>query len=124
MTPEDVADVFAPFAPVDCRAMFGGLGIYCEGVMFALVADGEVYMKADAATEAVFRAAGSAPFTYEAKGRSVRMSYWRLPAAAFDDEAALTHYANLAMEAAHRSAAARKPRCRTPSTAGGPACPT
>jgi hypothetical protein len=26
--------------------MFGGAGVYCDGRMFALVADGEIYVKA------------------------------------------------------------------------------
>lgn len=114
MTADEVVEVFAPVAAVRCRAMFGGLGIYAEGVMFGLVASGEIYLKADGETESVFVDAGSTPFTYEGKGAPVRMSYWKLPPSAFEDEGELARYVTLAMAAAHRAAATRQPRRRGP----------
>lgn len=83
--------------------MFGGHGIYRDGVMFALEAEGEIYAKADGETEGAFRAAGSAPFAYDTKdGRHVVMSYWRLPDEALEDPDALKHWAELALAAARR----------------------
>ena len=104
-------DLFAPVGPIAVRRMFGGIGIYRDGAMFALVADDIVYMKADDETKAAFEAAGSRPFTYEGKGRPVRMSYWRLPDSALDDPDELKAWADLALAAAERG---RKPqRART-----------
>ena len=39
-------DLFEPVGPITIRRMFGGAGIYRDGIMFALVSDGEVYLKA------------------------------------------------------------------------------
>jgi DNA transformation protein len=52
MDADEVADIFASFGPVKCRRMFGGLGIYADGVMFALSGFGEIYLKADDALAA------------------------------------------------------------------------
>ena len=45
MEPEFINDLFAPFGPVTVRRMFGGAGIYREGLMFALVFDGAIFLK-------------------------------------------------------------------------------
>lgn len=86
--------------------MFGGAGIYADGVMFALLAAGEIYLKADAATQSAFEAEGMTPFAYET-GRSKRavMSYWRLPARLYDDPDELARWARDALAVAQRSAA-------------------
>jgi DNA transformation protein and related proteins len=104
-------DLFAPVGPIAVRRMFGGIGVYSDGAMFALVADDVLYMKADDETRAAFEAAGSHPFTYGGKGRPVRTSYWRLPDSALDEPDDLKTWADLAVKAALRS---RKPeRART-----------
>ena len=53
--PAALADLFADFGAVTPRRLFGGAGIYADGVMFALAHGGKVYLKADDATVAAFR---------------------------------------------------------------------
>lgn len=108
--PEHLKEVFSAFGPVSVRRMFGGAGVYAEGTMFALVAEGELYLKADAETIPAFRAAGAAPFIYGAKGRRVVMSYWRLPDRLLDEPDELAEWARAALRVAQRSAAARPSR--------------
>ncbi len=48
MDPEYIRELFADFGAVQIRRMFGGAGLYAEGVMFALVTGGLIYLKADA----------------------------------------------------------------------------
>ena len=55
-------DAFRRFGPVDVRRMFGGLGVYREGLMFALVVDEVLYLKADEAMAAALAALGRNPF--------------------------------------------------------------
>ena len=107
MDREGLEELFAPFAVVSARRMFGGHGVYCDGLCFALSIGGDIYLKVDAETEAEFAAAGSRPFVYAARGREVQVGYWLLPAAAFDDEDALRRWASLAFGAARRAAAER-----------------
>jgi DNA transformation protein len=87
--------------------MFSGYGVYCDGLCFALSIGGDVYLKVDAETQAEFAAADSRPFVYVARGREVRVGYWLLPPAAFDEEDALRRWASLAFGAARRAAAER-----------------
>lgn len=71
------------------RKMFGGAGLYAEGRIFALIADGEIYLKAKGAFADDLAAEGSEPFVYDGRNRPVAMGYWRLPEGAHDapDEA-------------------------------------
>ncbi len=85
--------------------MFGGLGIFADGLMIALVSDGEVFLKADEQTIPALEAEGSRPFTYGAKNRRVVMSYWRLPERLLDDPEELGNFARAALGAAHRAQA-------------------
>ena len=83
--------------------MFGGCGVYRDGVMFALVSDSEVFLKCDETTAPRFREAGCKPFVYEKNGKPVEMSYWSLPDQALDDREFLKVWADLAFEAARRA---------------------
>ena len=103
-------DLFAPFGPITVRRMFGGQGVRFDDLMIALVSDGVVYLKADAETVPRFEEAGSAPFDYDRKGKSVSLSFWRMPEEAVDDPDVLREWAALALVAARRSAAKSTPR--------------
>jgi len=96
-------ELLAPLGAVHARRMFGGHGFYLDARMFALEADGGLYLKVDAASKPAFRAEGSAPFVYEGGGRSVQMSYWSAPDAALDSAEAMLPWARLALLAAERS---------------------
>jgi DNA transformation protein len=106
MDAEALKALLEPFGSVTVKRMFGGSGIYAEGLCFAK-ADGEVFLKTDALSRADFSAADSAPFTYVAKGKSRPTSYWSLPAIAHDEADELRRWARMGLEAARRAAAAR-----------------
>jgi DNA transformation protein len=104
-------ELFAPLGEVRAKAMFGGWGFYCDEHFFALIADEILYLKTDGETEAAFRAAGGAPFTYATKdGRSVSMAYWSAPEEAMESPHGMRPWARLALAAALRSKTAKKPR--------------
>jgi DNA transformation protein len=103
---EAIADLLSGVGPVRIRRMFGGQGIYSGDVMFALEADGELYLKVDRETVEVFRSAGSKPFVHEKRGRLTEMSYWRLPESAVDEPDAAAGWARLALAAARRARSA------------------
>jgi DNA transformation protein len=103
--PEELKELFSAFGPVSIRRMFGGVGIFADGLMIALVSDGEIFLKADEQTIPTIEAEGSRPFTYGAKNRRVVMSYWRLPERLLDDPDELGNFARAALGAAHRAQA-------------------
>lgn len=83
--------------------MFGGAGVYVDGIMFALIADDVLYLKVDEQNRAGFQDAGSEPFTVEMKGKSVSMaSYWRAPDHLLEDREEMTRWARLSLNAARR----------------------
>jgi len=96
-------DLFAPVGGVTQRRMFGGLGIFRDGVMIALVDDEILYFKADETTVPRFEAEGSEPFVYQSKGKQVALSYWRAPAFLFEDAGAFRGWARAAHDAALRA---------------------
>jgi len=73
-----VGDLFNYLSDVSARSMFGGFGIYRSGVMFALVAEGELYFKINEEQKQTYQEFGSVPFIYEKEGKSFEMSYWKI----------------------------------------------
>ncbi|WP_355660982.1 TfoX/Sxy family protein [Halomonas salifodinae] len=102
-----LGDVFAAFGPITVRRMFGGYGIYHDGLMFALVADETLYLKVDAQSLGDFEAQGLEPFVYVKGGRPVKMSYYQAPVAIFEDEALAADWARRAFAAALRTRAGK-----------------
>lgn len=80
-------EMFAGLGAIQVRRMFGGAGIYCDGVFFALISDGDIYLKADEAFAAALADDGSRQFawTNPKTGKVTRMGYWLLPDSAVDD---------------------------------------
>lgn len=104
MDADGIREIFADILPVRVRRMFGGLGVYDDERIFALVFQDEIFLKIDEQTQGRFEAAGSQPFTYEARGRERALGYWRLPDAALDDSDELRLWTDLARAAARRRA--------------------
>ncbi len=107
---EMLQDVLAPLGRIAVRNMFGGAGVYCDGVIFGLVVDGEtLFLKGDDATKAAFEAEGCGPFVYDGKGKPMTMSYWRMPERLLDEPDEMVEWARTALKVARRSAAEKKP---------------
>lgn len=97
-----VLEQMASLDGVRVRAMFGGHGIYRGDLMFALIADGGLYFKADEQTRDQFTTRGLKPFTYEARGKSIALQYYAAPPEVFDEPDEMLRWAGLAIEAALR----------------------
>lgn len=93
----------AGLGPVSARRMFGGFGLYLQGLMFALIVDDQLYLKADQQSVDDFVRAGSRPFTYQARGRAVALRYYEAPAEVFDDHEVMGEWARRAFAAARRA---------------------
>ena len=93
-------DLFADLGPLSTRKMFGGLSIYCDGVIFAIVmADGRVLLKGQGAMQDRFEAMGLDRWDYVRKdGSPTNMPYWYLPDSALDDAQEATELARAALE--------------------------
>jgi DNA transformation protein len=98
-----IRDMFDSLGEVTIKRMFGGKGIYHQGVILALEVDGEILLKADEASASDFADAGSSQWTYEGKSKPVAMPYWSIPDAALDDPEEMAKWVRLAWEAALRA---------------------
>lgn len=114
MDHEYLRDIFSAFGPVSVRRMFGGAGIYADGLMFALVADDVIYLKADAQNAPDFEREQLPPFTYVGKNnKRAVMSYRRMPDRLYDDPDELAHWARAALAAARRAQKPQRSNAKT-----------
>jgi DNA transformation protein len=119
MDAETLHELFAEFGPVSIRRMFGGLGVFADGLMIALVSRGVIFLKADAETIPAFEQEGQAPFSYATRnGEHKLTSYWRMPDRLYDDAEELARWARDSHAVALRKAArVAKPRSAKPERA-------
>jgi DNA transformation protein len=101
-----VVELMAGWAGVTARKMFGGHGLYREGLMFALIVEDELFFKTDPENVAQFERAESHPFVYQNQERIVRLSYWLAPASSLDSPAEMGGWCQSAYGAALRAQAA------------------
>ncbi len=113
MDNDAIEELFESVGPVTIRRMFGGKGIYADGIIFALELRGELMLKGDEESAPLLEAAGATRWRYEGKGgKPVAMPYWTIPDEALDDPDIMAKWARIALDAAirvtEREAAQRK----------------
>ncbi|WP_374317643.1 TfoX/Sxy family DNA transformation protein [Aquabacterium sp.] len=105
-------ELMSGFADVQSKAMFGGFGLFLDGLMFALIIEDRLYFKVDDESEPLFAALNLPRFTYVSAGRPGSLRYRAAPAEAYDDPGHMVLWARRGFDCALRQqqAKARKPR--------------
>ncbi|ASY68948.1 TfoX/Sxy family protein [Sinorhizobium fredii] len=98
-----IEEMFETLGPISIRRMFGGKGIYCDGVILAVEVGGEILLKGDSETVAELEEAGARQWAYDGKGKPVKMPYWSIPDSAYDDPDEMARWVKLAYSAARRT---------------------
>jgi DNA transformation protein len=98
-----VMDQFAELGDVTPRPMFGGVGLYRDGLFFGIVAGDVLYLKVDDATRGEYVRAGMHPFK-PYPHRPTTMHYYAVPAEVLESAAELARWARKALQAAARAA--------------------
>ncbi len=99
-----VQEALAPVGQIRIRRMFGGAGVYADDVFFAILDDGQLYLKADTETQPLFEAEGLAQFSFMKKDGTVeKMRYFAAPEEVFEDAGILREWTSLALDAALRA---------------------
>lgn len=116
-----VMELFAPMGPVSIRRMFGGAGVYAEGVMFALLADDMIFLKTDPALRSELALQGCEPFiwTRPSDGKAIDMGYVGLPVGAMDDGDEASRWGRRALAVALAAKGSAKPPRSRKKPAGG-----
>lgn len=111
---DHLVDLLTPLGDARGRAMFGGHGVYLDGLIVGIIAFDTFYLKVDDRNRPDFEAAGSSPFSYDTKtGTNTITGYWEVPADVLEDPESLRAW-TLNSLAASRRAAARKPKKKKP----------
>ena len=104
-----VVETMRELGAVIPKQMFGGWGLYHEGLFFALIIEDTLYLKVDDDNRGEFEGAGLPSFVYVTKdGERIAMSYHQAPADALENPAAMATWARSGYGAALR-AKTRKP---------------
>ncbi len=105
------AEQLAALGTITARPMMGGRTLYCDGVVFALVAAGELHLKADNVNRAAFIDRGWPAFRPDPDEPGT-MSYYLVPAGVLENREELTRWASEALAAGKRAQAkkAGKPK--------------
>ena len=94
-----VLDQLAGLGGVTSRKMFGGVGLYCGGVFFGIIARDELYLKVDEQTRGRYEAAGKQSFKPYGD-RPMTMEYYAVPVGILESVTDLEKWARDAVQAA------------------------
>lgn len=101
-----VIDQLTGLGPVKSRRMFGGAGLYLDGVFFGLVADDVLYFKVDDPNRSEYVVAGSGPFKPFGND-SYAMSYYEVPGDVLEDPDSAKEWAEKALLVARQKKPAK-----------------
>jgi len=99
----------SPWGAVVARRMFGGQGLFRDGIMFGLLHDDTLYFRTDERNTPDYEAEGMTPFSYSRAGRVVALGYHEVPGGVVDEADRLAAWAEKAYAAALRRASVRAP---------------
>ena len=109
--PDRFDDLFAPFGKIVVRRMFGGEGLFRDGLMFAIVHEDRLYFKTSEDSRKAFIAEGTGPLFWKFRNaEGVLTSYYELPDRLYDDPEELAEWARAAFTVAQQSPTAQKKR--------------
>ncbi len=107
-----VVDLLQAVGPVYSKRMFGGFGVFLDGLMFGLIADNELYLKVDDQNRERFEMLGLQAFTYHKQGKPMQLGYYQAPEEAMESMDLMTEWGAQAFECALRAAAGKRKKSR------------
>lgn len=102
-------ELLSPLGRITARRMFGKSGLFCDGVMFGMVAEDTLYLRVDEMNRETLREAETfPPLNYKKGETTIDLAFWRVPDRLFDEPDELLVWARAALEAATRVALKRQ----------------
>ncbi|TNE53475.1 MAG: TfoX family protein [Bacteroidetes bacterium] len=96
-----VLDQLSEFGQVVPKKMFGGIGLFHQGLMFGKIGGDVFRLKVDEVNQADFEAFGMKPYFSEKKKKE--MPYWEVPVQILEDKKKLCEWAQKSYESALRA---------------------
>jgi DNA transformation protein len=107
-----VQEALEPMGTLSMRKMMGGATLYLDGTIFAIMVDGELWMKSDVEADPIWDEVSRDRFTVTFKDGTVdRMNYRRAPSDVYDDAEEMQRWASVSLEAGRRRVV-KKPKRR------------
>lgn len=100
--------VLAPLGNIEARSQFGGYRLSIEEAVFAIISDGELYLRASAACEPMFKALRLTPLIFTKRGRPLVLSYYQVDEALWRTQSKLLTLARLSLQGAKLAHSERK----------------
>lgn len=114
---EYVLDQLSSVGSVEHKRMFGGIGIYFDGLFFALIDDDILYFKVDDLTRQRYEDAGSKGFDPFKNGQPSR-NYFTVPVSVLEDLDELRGWTRDAIGVAGRALAKKQPATKASKKKG------
>jgi len=108
-----VLDQLGALPDLRAKAMFGAHGLYSGDNFFAILDEGRLFFKTDAAGAPDYTARGMGPFTYERNGKVMTMAYHEVPPEVLEIAPELISWARQAIQVAANSKKSGKPKNRS-----------
>src|SRR5262245_20497749 len=116
-----LVDHLAPLGEARGRAMFGGFGVYLDGLIIGIIAFDTFFLKTDETNRPAFEAAGAQPFAYQRGGEpAVSTTYWECPADVLEEPDRLREWTAKSLAVSRRSQAQNKKRSKQPAPRKAP----
>lgn len=96
-----IQDQLTEFGAFDIKRMFGGIGIFKDGLMFAKIGGDTFRLKVDESNQKQFEDRGMKPSYSEKKKKG--MPYWEVPQDILEDRKELAKWANQSFKIAFKS---------------------
>lgn len=93
---------FYVLGSITTRSQFGGYGLLADGIMFGVVAEGELYLRATDSLEPAFRARGMVNMVYSKRGVPVTLRYYWVDESLWQNQDELIGLARRAIREARR----------------------
>lgn len=105
MDNDAIEEMFQSLGPVTIKRMFGGKGVYIDGMIVAVELRNGMMLKGDDEAGALYEPAGGEQWIYQHRktGNDVKMPYWTVPEDAYDDLDEMAKWVRVAYEAALRA---------------------
>lgn len=100
--------IFASLGNIQSRSQFGGYSLSADRIMFALVSEGELYLRATLENEEIFCQLEMTPLIYRKRGIDIVLRYFQVHESLWADPEKLLHLATLSLQGMHNDKTIRK----------------
>lgn len=107
-----VLEQLAGLGGVRSRRMFGGAGLYCDEIFFAIITDDTLYLRVDDANRSHYRTRGMAAFRPYANRPEISMNYFAVPADVLENPEELLLWSRRSVTAAGTNTSTANPKRR------------